>query len=165
GGGFCVRGKHLCALLLPWKQTARPQQNYSGASRSIATMASSSAPSQDIVMTDGPQLPATPPEPKFGGFTRFEIELEFVQSLSNPFYLNHLAVQKYLESPPFIAYLAYLQYFAHPPYTRYLTYPGPTLRNLELLQQERFRTEILSPDVVARLVEEGVKAGMTYPRR
>ncbi|RFU32633.1 hypothetical protein B7463_g3700, partial [Scytalidium lignicola] len=128
-------------------------------------MASNDAASQDTVMADGQQPPPIPAEPKFGGFTRFEIELEFVQSLSNPLYLNHLAVQKYLESPPFIAYLAYLQYFAHPPYTRYLTYPGPTLRNLELLQQERFRAEILSPDVVVRLVEEGVKAGMAYPRR
>ncbi|KAH8811437.1 SOH1-domain-containing protein [Xylogone sp. PMI_703] len=127
-------------------------------------MASNDAGAKDITMRDR-QPPSIPAEPKFGGFTRFEIELEFVQSLSNPFYLNHLAVQKYLESPPFIAYLAYLQYFAQPPYTKYLTYPGPTLRNLELLQQERFRAEILSPDVVARLVEEGVKAGMTYPGR
>lgn len=86
-----------------------------------------------------------------------------MQSLANPFYLNHLAVQKYLESPPFIAYLSYLQYFSRPPYTKYLTYPGPILKNLELLQQERFRTDILSPEVVVALAEEGVKAAMAYP--
>jgi len=104
-------------------------------------------------------------EPKYGGFTRFEIELEFVQSLASPFYLNHLASQKYFESPSFIAYLKYLQYFSHPPYLKYLIYPGPTLQNLELLQQEKFRQDILSPDIVARMVEEGVKAGMDWPSK
>jgi mediator of RNA polymerase II transcription subunit 31 len=37
------------------------------------------------------------------------------------------------------------------------------LKNLELLQQERFRQDILSPDVMARMVEEGVKSGMEWP--
>jgi mediator of RNA polymerase II transcription subunit 31 len=123
-------------------------------------------------------------EPKYGGFTRFEIELEvctlflfirppsppspllstptltylqFTQSLSSPSYLNHLASLKLLENPSFIAYLRYLQYFKHPPYLKYLTYPGPTLKNLELLQMEAFRRDILSPEVVGRLVEEGVR--------
>lgn len=36
----------------------------------------------------------------------------------------------------------------------YLSYPGPTLKALELLQQEKFRQDILSPDMVTRLVEE-----------
>jgi len=102
-------------------------------------------------------------EPKYGGFTRFEIELEFVQSLASPLYLNHLASQKYFENPAFVSYLKYLQYFSQPPYLKYLTYPGPTLKNLELLQQERFRTDILSPDVVARFMDEGWKAGMEWP--
>ena len=62
-----------------------------------------------------------------------------------------------LQHAPFIAYLAYLQYFAQPPYLKFLNYPGPTLKNLELLQNERFRRDILSPDVVARLGEEGVR--------
>lgn len=34
---------------------------------------------------------------------------------------------------------------------RFLEYPGPTLRALELLQEERFRREVLRPDVVGRL--------------
>lgn len=63
-----------------------------------------------------------------------------------------------LSHPPFIAYLKYLQYFTKPPYLKFLTYPGPTLKHLELLQTERFRREILSPDVVAALVEEGKAA-------
>ncbi|PMD27627.1 SOH1-domain-containing protein [Hyaloscypha hepaticicola] len=120
---------------------------------------------RDIAMTEGQTPPPIPSEePKFGGFTRFEIELEFVQSLASPLYLNHLASLKYFENPAFVAYLSYLQYWSHPPYTKYLTYPGPTLKNLELLQQERFRADILSPDKVAELAEEGMKSGMEGPR-
>lgn len=37
-------------------------------------------------------------------------------------------------------------------------YPGPTLRVLELLQQEKFRKDVLIPEVVARLAEEGFEA-------
>lgn len=87
---------------------------------------------------------------------------QFVQSLANPFYLNHLASQKYLQKPEFVAYLAYLQYWSKPPYLKYLTYPGPTLRNLELLQQERFRTDILSPDLVQRMINEGTTMAMEW---
>ncbi|KAF2503322.1 SOH1-domain-containing protein [Lophium mytilinum] len=94
----------------------------------------------------------------FGGYSRFELELEFVQCLGNPAYLNFLATQKLLDSPDFVAYLAYLRYFAEPKYACYLSYPGPTLRALELLQQEKFRKEILQPTVLHRMVEEGIKA-------
>ncbi|EPE26411.1 hypothetical protein GLAREA_02324 [Glarea lozoyensis ATCC 20868] len=107
--------------------------------------------------------PPIPPEPKFGGFTRFEIELEFVQSLASPTYLNHLASQKYLEEPAFVAYLKYLQYWTQPPYLKYLMYPGPTLKHLELLQQERFRREIIDPGVMMALMTEGSKAAMEWP--
>jgi mediator of RNA polymerase II transcription subunit 31 len=37
-------------------------------------------------------------------------------------------------------------------------YPGPTLRALELIPQEAFRRDILIPDVVARLMQEGIEA-------
>lgn len=83
-----------------------------------------------------------------------------MQSLANPFYLNHLASQKLLQDPSFVEYLKYLQYFTEPEYVKYLSYPGPTLKALELLQQERFRRDILSPDVVKRLVEETVVASV-----
>ncbi|RDA84572.1 hypothetical protein CP532_1108 [Ophiocordyceps camponoti-leonardi (nom. inval.)] len=110
------------------------------------------------------QPPAEEEEPLYGGYSRFEMELEFVQSLANPFYLNHLASQKLLSQPAFVAYLGYLQYWASPPYLKYLTYPGPTLRNLELLQQERFRQDIMSPELVQRLVEEEMKAAIQWHR-
>lgn len=107
--------------------------------------------------TTSSKLPLTPPHSHIDTHS------------ANPHYLLHLATLTtastdpstttasvpLLGHPPFIAYLSYLQYFASPPYLKYLTYPGPTLKNLELLQNERFRREVLSPDVVARLFVEG----------
>lgn len=92
------------------------------------------------------------------------MELEFVQSLGNPHYLNHLAAQKLLTDPAFIAYLDYLQYWTKPPYLKYLTYPGPALKSLQLLQQERFRLEIISPDLVNAFEQEGMKAVIQWHR-
>lgn len=104
---------------------------------------------------------------------------QFVQMLSNPLYLQHLAAQKLLDNEDFVAYLKYLQYFREPKYLRYLMYgcliktrlpcpadhciskfryPGPTLRALELLQEERFRKDILIPEVMSRMVAEGFRA-------
>lgn len=103
------------------------------------------------------------PEPTYAGFTRFELELEFVQSLASPAYLSYLASKKYFEHTEFVAYLDYLQYFTRPEYIGYLTYPGPTLRHLELLQQEQFRKDLGRIDVVAALMEEGQKAGVEWP--
>jgi len=94
----------------------------------------------------------------YAGYSRFEIELEFVQSLSNPLYLQYLADQKYFEDEEFVAYLNYLQYFQEDKYLKYLQYPGPTLRALELLQQEQFRKDILSPALVDAMVREGFEA-------
>lgn len=79
-------------------------------------------------------------------------------------YLNHLASLKLLSNPSFIAYLSYLQYWSQPPYLKYLTYPGPTLRHLELLQQERFRQEIISPQLVEKLVQDEMKASVDWHR-
>lgn len=56
----------------------------------------------------------------YASFTRFELELEFVQLLSNPQYLNHLAEKKYFDDENFIRYLAYLQYFQQREYVKYL---------------------------------------------
>ncbi|KAF1935691.1 mediator of RNA polymerase II transcription subunit 31 [Clathrospora elynae] len=93
--------------------------------------------------------------PGQGGYSRFELELEFVQCLANPAYLNNLAALKTFDKPEFVAYLGYLQYFRQPKYAKFLHHPGPTLRALELLQQERFRQDILAPGLVDRLVIEG----------
>ncbi|VDO66885.1 unnamed protein product, partial [Schistosoma margrebowiei] len=45
---------------------------------------------------------------------RFQIELEFVQCLANPNYLNFLAQQGWFEKPNFIKYLKYLLYWKDP---------------------------------------------------
>ncbi|KAL5116447.1 Mediator of RNA polymerase II transcription subunit 31 [Pleosporales sp. CAS-2024a] len=102
-----------------------------------------------------PQAEARPDVPLHGGFTRFELELEFVQCLANPVYLNYLATQKYYDKAEFVAYLEYLQYFAEPRYLKFLHHPGPTLRALELLQHARFRHDLLTPALTNKLQMDG----------
>ncbi|KAI9572347.1 SOH1-domain-containing protein [Boletus coccyginus] len=72
---------------------------------------------------------------------RFELELEFVQSLANPYYLHSLAQQNILDQPAFVNYLEYLQYWREKDYARFVHYPH-ALHHLELLQHARFRSEI-----------------------
>jgi len=98
----------------------------------------------------------------YAGFTRFELELEFVQLLSNPFYLNHLACQNMLSNPAFINYITYLQYWSKPEYVKFLSYPGPTLKTLELLQNENFRKQVVSELVVRTLAIQGAQAAPNW---
>lgn len=51
---------------------------------------------------------------------RFELELEFVQALANPFYLHSLAQQGILYQPTFINYLKYLLYWKEKEYARFI---------------------------------------------
>lgn len=115
-----------------------------------------------LKMTDGtlmdhllepPKHPLSADEALYAGFTRFELELEFVTLLSSPPYLSHLATTKLLHQESFVAYLHYLLYWTKPPYVQYLSYPGPTLKALELLQKEDFRRDVLKPEVVDQLAE------------
>ncbi|KAI6821453.1 hypothetical protein KC367_g7954 [Hortaea werneckii] len=94
----------------------------------------------------------------YGGASRFELELEFVQALGNPLYVHYLATQKAFEDEAFVRYLAYLQYFRLPQYLRFLQYPGPTLRMLDLLQQDQFRKDAISPALIDDLVRTGFEA-------
>ncbi|KAK4189782.1 SOH1-domain-containing protein [Podospora australis] len=103
-------------------------------------------------------------EPKYGSHTRFEMELEFVQSLANPEYVNYLASRKLLTNPSFVAYLDYLQYWSRPPYLQYLTYPSASLKMLQLLQEERFRKDIIAPHLTQGLLVEGMKAAVEWHR-
>ncbi|GAA6019608.1 hypothetical protein JCM10207_006942 [Rhodosporidiobolus poonsookiae] len=86
----------------------------------------SSAPAQDA-----PAAPPTAAE-RDSNRVRFETELEFVQCLANPFYLQSLAQQNLLTSEPFLNYLSYLLYFRQPRYARFLQYPQ-ALHHLGLL--------------------------------
>lgn len=45
-----------------------------------------------------------------------------MQSLSNPYYLHHLCVQKYFEDDAFVEWCKYLKYFAQPEYLPFLSY-------------------------------------------
>ena len=101
-------------------------------------------------------------EPKELNRARFELELEFVQALANPYYLHSLAQQNILSQPAFVNYLKYLLYWKEREYARFLqyvvtfhsstfasvnfvsvglSYPH-ALHHLDLLQHEQFRKEI-----------------------
>mmetsp|Transcript_4901 Transcript_4901/g.5422 ORF Transcript_4901/g.5422 Transcript_4901/m.5422 type:complete len:136 (-) Transcript_4901:490-897(-) len=88
--------------------------------------------------------------------TRWEIELEFVQSLANIQYLNHLAQNNYLSNPEFLNYIEYLNYWKEPEYSKYLVYPN-CLHILTLLQNEEFRKNILVPDFMNTVMNDMVK--------
>ena len=60
------------------------------------------------------------PDERAANKARFELELEFVQALANPFYLHSLAQQNILEQPAFINYLKYLLYFKEKDYARFI---------------------------------------------
>ena len=45
-----------------------------------------------------------------------------MQSLSNPYYLHHLCVQKYFEDDAFVEWCKYLKYFSQPEYLPFLSY-------------------------------------------
>jgi mediator of RNA polymerase II transcription subunit 31 len=72
---------------------------------------------------------------------RFQVELEFVQCLANPQFLNSLAQRGYLRKPEFVNYLNYLQYWKGQDYAKFLKYPH-CLHFLDLLQEESFRKDI-----------------------
>ncbi|KAJ7690663.1 SOH1-domain-containing protein [Mycena rosella] len=80
-------------------------------------------------------------DPKVINRARFELELEFVQALANPYYLHSLAQQNILDQPAFINFLQYLLYFKERDYARFIHYPH-ALHHLELLQHAQFRAEM-----------------------
>lgn len=88
--------------------------------------------------------------------TRWEVELEFVQSLANIQYVNFLAQNDYLSDPAFINYLSYLNYWKEPKYAKYVVYPN-CLHILTLLQNEEFRKSIVNPELINTLMNDMVK--------
>jgi|EP00979_Chaetoceros_neogracilis_P003391 mediator of RNA polymerase II transcription subunit 31 len=74
---------------------------------------------------------------------RFELELEFLQSLASPAYLHHLATQGYFQDKSFLLFLKYLRYWKQPEYAKYITYPH-CFYFLDLLcENETFRKEMV----------------------
>lgn len=95
---------------------------------------------------------------------RFQIELEFVQSLGNPNYLHFLAQRGYMKDPCFINYVKYLQYWQEPAYVKYLKFPV-CLHFLELLQHETFRKEIVNGQCARFLDDQVVLHWQQYARK
>ncbi|KAJ1996958.1 suppressor of hpr1 [Coemansia thaxteri] len=83
---------------------------------------------------------------------RFEVELEFIQCLANPWYINIIAQQGYFDKPEFVNYLKYLRYWQRPEYARFVVYPH-ALAFLDLLQHKSFREEMKRVDEAARIHE------------
>ncbi|TBU06584.1 subunit 31 of mediator of RNA polymerase II transcription [Hamiltosporidium magnivora] len=71
----------------------------------------------------------------------FEKDLEFIQSLCNPQYLQHLHQTGYFFNQDFINYLKYLKYWMYEPYSKCLIYPQ-CLIILELVNDETFRFKL-----------------------
>ena len=75
----------------------------------------------DAHPNDNPSPTASPSnDPRVLNRARFELELEFVQALANPFYLHTLAQQNILEQPEFVNFLKYLLYWKEKDYAQFI---------------------------------------------
>ncbi|EEB20274.1 mediator of RNA polymerase II transcription subunit, putative [Pediculus humanus corporis] len=95
---------------------------------------------------------------------RFQVELEFVQCLANPNYLNFLAQRGYFKDQTFVNYLKYLLYWKEPEYARYLKYPM-CLYFLDLLQYEHFRREVVNAQCTRFIDDQQILLWQHYTRR
>lgn len=71
---------------------------------------------------------------------RFSMELEFIELLSNPYYIQYISQHrnKYLYNQSFITYIQYLQYWHTKPYCHYISHIY-SLYALHILQYEHVR--------------------------
>ena len=67
-----------------------------------------------------PEGPSPAQDVRAQNRARFELELEFVQSLANPYYLHSLAQQGILGQPAFVHFLRYLLYWKEKDYARFI---------------------------------------------
>lgn len=95
---------------------------------------------------------------------RFLLDLEFVQTLANPQYLNFLAQRNYFKNPAFINYLKYLLYFKEDNYIKYVHYPQ-ALYFLDLLQREQFRQELVNAPYCRYIEDQQLLAWQRLQRR
>jgi mediator of RNA polymerase II transcription subunit 31 len=93
--------------------------------------------------------------------SRFIKELEFVQLLSNPQYLQFLAQSGYFDTTEFIHYLEYLMYFKSQKYSKFITFPY-SLTILDLLQHKEFREKLKSFEMVQFLHQKQYRAWIHY---
>ena len=95
---------------------------------------------------------------------RFLLDLEFVQTLANPQYLNFLAQRNYFKNPAFLNYLKYLLYFKEDNYIKYVRYPQ-ALYFLDLLQREQFRQELVNTAYCRYIEDQQLLAWQRLQRR
>jgi mediator of RNA polymerase II transcription subunit 31 len=91
------------------------------------------------------------------------MDLEFIQCLSNPQYLQFLAQQRILQEECFINYLEYLQYFQDPQYSKYVVFPY-CLQLLDYLMQAPFREALASAETANFLHEKQYKHWEFYKK-
>lgn len=84
---------------------------------------------------------------------RFEIELEFVQALCNPEYLQYLHKKNYFKNKKFIDFLDYLKYWKTDPYKNFIMYTQ-CLDILDLLTNESFVDTLDDENVIVNLGEQ-----------
>jgi mediator of RNA polymerase II transcription subunit 31 len=122
-------------------------------SESSSTEISSDDEAEQPVKADEPPSAEPLPEEQPSGEVndpRFIRELEFVQCLSNPDYLDYLVKQHFFADPAFINYLKYLLYWTTPAYSKYLRFPQ-CLHFLRLLQDRDFRTHLEDPSTIEEI--------------
>jgi hypothetical protein len=102
-----------------------------------------------------PPAPPTPADADAPALTedakRFLVELEFVQCLANPNYLQFLVQHSYFEKEAFVNYLTYLQYWQRPEYAKFVMYPH-CLYFLGLVVNETFRVQVRLNSVIPLLL-------------
>ncbi|KAF9369996.1 hypothetical protein CPB97_003109 [Podila verticillata] len=119
----------------------------------MITAASEIAPSAGAAGgSSSTSAPSLQTEDEYEQLKRFQIELEFVQCLANPWYLHNLAQQGYFGQDAFVRYLDYLQYFRKPEYAKFIIYPH-CLHFLTLLQHKSFREQLAKQDTATYVHE------------
>lgn len=88
--------------------------------------------------------------------TKFEKELEFVQLLCNPYYLQYLYQKRYFEDPEFRRFLRYLEYWKEKPYSNFLIYPQSLIILDALNNNEEFINK-LDDEKILEFVEEQLR--------
>ncbi|OAG30780.1 mediator of RNA polymerase II transcription subunit 31 [Nematocida sp. ERTm5] len=83
--------------------------------------------------------------------SRFVEELEFVQCLCNPQYLQYLYQQGYFNKHEFREFLSYLRYWKRPEYAKYLFFPQ-CLNILDLLIDSKEFVESLKYKQIVELM-------------
>lgn len=84
------------------------------------------------------------------------MELEFVQLLANPTYLQYLSHEEYFNKPEFKNYLKYLKYWNTKPYNTFIIYPY-CLEILNMIQNPKWHTILSDPKFITWLHKEEFK--------